>query len=62
MRAVIVPIYPMPARKPTQAEMDFARVEKAITFLEKNWTEQPDLGRMAREVHLSPFHFQRLFT
>lgn len=52
----------MPTRKPTQAEIDYARIEKAIRFLDEHRTEQPDLDRLARHVHLSPFHFQRLFT
>lgn len=52
----------MPTRKPNQAEIDYARIEKAISFLDEHRTEQPDLDRLARHVHLSPFHFQRLFT
>jgi len=52
----------MPTRKPSQDKIDYARIEKAIAFLGEHRTEQPDLDRMARHVHLSPFHFQRLFT
>ena len=40
---------------------DYQRIEKAIDFLSKNFRQQPDLDQVAREVHLSPFHFQRLF-
>src|ERR1044071_8131538 len=40
---------------------DYQRIEKAIEFIRTNFRQQPDLDQVAREVHLSPFHFQRLF-
>lgn len=40
---------------------DYERIEKAIIFLKKNFKEQPDLDEVAKQVYLSPFHFQRLF-
>lgn len=40
---------------------DYERIEKAILFLKQHFKEQPDLDEVARQVHLSPFHFQRLF-
>ena len=40
---------------------DYARIEKAILYLEKNFREQPDLRQVARSVNLSEYHFQRLF-
>lgn len=40
---------------------DYERIEKAIGFLARNFKEQPDLDEVARQVYLSPFHFQRLF-
>lgn len=40
---------------------DYERIEKAIVFLKQKFREQPDLDTVAREVYLSPFHFQRLF-
>ena len=40
---------------------DYQRIEKAILFLKENFRHQPDLDEVARQVHLSPFHFQRLF-
>ena len=45
-----------------QASLDYLRIEKAISFLQSNYTRQPDLSEVARSVHLSEFHFQRLFT
>ena len=41
--------------------IDYERIEKAIIFLKQNFKEQPCLGEVAKQVHLSPFHFQRLF-
>ncbi len=41
---------------------DYERIEKAITYLADHAAEQPDLDEVAAHVHLSPFHFQRLFT
>jgi AraC family transcriptional regulator, regulatory protein of adaptative response / methylated-DNA-[protein]-cysteine methyltransferase len=40
---------------------DYERIEKAIVYLKDNFKEQPDLDAVAKQVHLSPFHFQRLF-
>lgn len=44
-----------------QQSEDFQRIEKAIRFIEKNFTSQPTLDQMAKSVHLSKFHFERLF-
>lgn len=40
---------------------DFERIEKAILYLKENFKDQPDLDKVAGQVYLSPFHFQRLF-
>ncbi|MGG9963148.1 bifunctional helix-turn-helix domain-containing protein/methylated-DNA--[protein]-cysteine S-methyltransferase [Ferruginibacter sp. SUN106] len=40
---------------------DYERIEKAIVYLKENFRDQPDLDVVAKQVHLSPFHFQRLF-
>jgi AraC family transcriptional regulator of adaptative response/methylated-DNA-[protein]-cysteine methyltransferase len=40
---------------------DYSRIEKAILFLEENYHRQPELHEIADSVHLSDFHFQRLF-
>jgi AraC family transcriptional regulator, regulatory protein of adaptative response / methylated-DNA-[protein]-cysteine methyltransferase len=42
--------------------INYARIEQAILYLEKNFQRQPDLDELAEKVHLSPFHFQRIFT
>lgn len=40
---------------------DYQRIEKAIHFLKENFREQPNLDEVAKQVHVSPFHFQRMF-
>lgn len=40
---------------------DYARIERAIGYLETHAREQPELRAIARHVGLSEFHFQRLF-
>ena len=42
--------------------INYQRIERAIGFLENNFRHQPDLDVVAEKVHLSPFHFQRIFT
>jgi AraC family transcriptional regulator of adaptative response/methylated-DNA-[protein]-cysteine methyltransferase len=41
---------------------DYERVEQAIVFLEENFQRQPELKEIAASIHLSEYHFQRLFT
>lgn len=41
--------------------LHYARIEKAIRYLEEHSHEQPSLDELAKVVQLSPFHFQRLF-
>lgn len=40
---------------------DYERIEKAIGFIASNFQQQPNLDEVARQVHISPFHFQRMF-
>ncbi|HTA75943.1 MAG TPA: methylated-DNA--[protein]-cysteine S-methyltransferase [bacterium] len=40
---------------------DYDRIEKTIHYLDKHFQEQPSLEKIAQSIHLSPFHFQRLF-
>jgi AraC family transcriptional regulator of adaptative response/methylated-DNA-[protein]-cysteine methyltransferase len=47
--------------KLSQNQIDYARIEKAIHFLEKNFQKHPDLQEIADIVGLSEFHFQRMF-
>ena len=41
---------------------DYERIAKAIAYIGENVTAQPSLADVASHVHLSPFHFQRLFS
>src|SRR5215217_156512 len=45
-----------------QQEMNFSRIAEAIGYIKSNFKAQPGLEEVADKVHLSPFHFQRLFT
>ena len=45
----------------TQYELDYNRIAGAIEFLKLNYKRQPGLEEVAAHVHLSPFHFQRMF-
>ena|SRR6185312_5917542 len=42
--------------------INFNRIAKAIDFIQKNFKSQPQLEEVAGEIHLSPFHFQKIFT
>jgi AraC family transcriptional regulator of adaptative response/methylated-DNA-[protein]-cysteine methyltransferase len=46
----------------TEDNINYLRIEQAIQYLEENFQHQPRLDDVAETVHLSPFHFQRLFT
>ena len=46
----------------SQASVDYQRIEKAIQFLAENFHSQPSLKEIAGNIHVSEFHFQRLFT
>ena len=40
---------------------DYEKIEKAIGYIADHFKEQPDLDEVAKQVHVSPFHFQRMF-
>lgn len=40
---------------------DYQRIQTAIEFITANFQKQPDLDEVAKQVHVSPFHFQRMF-
>ena len=46
----------------TQEIINYERIAGAINYIKLNFKEQPNLDEVAEQVHLSPFHFQRLFT
>ncbi len=51
----------MPLNVCTQESEDYQRIEKAILFIESEFRSQPNLEEIASSVHLSKFHFDRLF-
>ena len=46
----------------TQEYINYNRVAEAIDYIKQNFKMQPDLDDVAKQIHLSPYHFQRLFT
>lgn len=46
----------------TQDTINFDRIAEAIDYIQNNFKSQPDLDEVAEKVHLSPYHFQRIFT
>lgn len=45
-----------------QQQLNYERIAEAIKYIQQNFREQPNLDQVAEHVHLSPFHFQRLFS
>lgn len=46
----------------SESNVNYQRIEQAIRYLEENFHHQPELDEVAEKVHLSPFHFQRIFA
>jgi AraC family transcriptional regulator of adaptative response/methylated-DNA-[protein]-cysteine methyltransferase len=46
----------------TQNQLNFSRIAEAIDYIKKNFKSQPNLDEVAKKVHISPSHFQRMFT
>jgi AraC family transcriptional regulator, regulatory protein of adaptative response / methylated-DNA-[protein]-cysteine methyltransferase len=46
----------------TQDSATYQKIEEAIGYINQNFRQQPSLEDIAEKVHLSPFHFQRLFS
>lgn len=46
----------------TQEILNYNRVAEAIAYIRANFRQQPSLEEVARGVHLSEYHFQRLFS
>jgi AraC family transcriptional regulator, regulatory protein of adaptative response / methylated-DNA-[protein]-cysteine methyltransferase len=45
-----------------QEQINYDRVAEAIDYIRDNFQSQPNLEAVAERIHLSPYHFQRLFT
>lgn len=46
----------------TQETINFSRIAEAITYIQQNFKTQPNLDEVAEQIHVSPAHFQRMFT
>lgn len=45
----------------SQESINYERIAEAIQYITENFKSQPDLDKVAEQVHMSPFHFQRMF-
>ena len=45
-----------------QQNINYQRIAAAIEYISTNFKAQPNLDEVAEKVHLSPFHFQRIFS
>ncbi len=45
----------------TEEHINYLRIAEAIDYIRTHFKQQPSLEEIAEHIHLSPFHFQRLF-
>jgi AraC family transcriptional regulator of adaptative response/methylated-DNA-[protein]-cysteine methyltransferase len=45
-----------------QEQINYERIAEAIDYIRDHFQTQPGLEEVADKIHLSPYHFQRLFT
>jgi AraC family transcriptional regulator of adaptative response/methylated-DNA-[protein]-cysteine methyltransferase len=45
-----------------QQNINYQKIAEAIAYIKSNFKEQPNLEDVAKQVNLSPFHFQRIFS
>ena len=45
-----------------QEKTNYSRIQEAISYINENFKSQPGLEEIAGKIHVSPFHFQKLFT
>jgi len=45
-----------------QDKTNYERIEEAIGYIKEHFKDQPSLEEVAEKIHLSPFHFQRMFS
>src|SRR4026207_221307 len=45
-----------------QEQTNFSRIAEAIGYITENYKAQPGLEEVAEKIHVSPFHFQRMFS
>jgi AraC-like DNA-binding protein len=47
---------------PTVSVVPDERIARAIAFMHEEYQASPSLSRIAQAVHISPFHFHRMFS
>jgi len=47
---------------PALGELGDGRIARAVAYLDDHFAESPNLATVAHAVHISPFHFHRLFS
>lgn len=43
-------------------QSNYERVETAINYINEHFKAQPSLDEIAKAIHVSPYHFQRIFS
>ncbi|MFI2742771.1 bifunctional helix-turn-helix domain-containing protein/methylated-DNA--[protein]-cysteine S-methyltransferase [Zhouia sp. PK063] len=46
----------------TQNQLNYNRIAEAIAYIKENFKSQPNLDDVAKKIHVSPSHFQKMFT
>lgn len=46
----------------TQDQLNYNRIADAIAYIQNNFSRQPSYEEVAKEINVSPFHFQKMFT
>jgi AraC family transcriptional regulator of adaptative response/methylated-DNA-[protein]-cysteine methyltransferase len=46
----------------TQQQLNYTRIAEAIAYIQNNFTDQPSFEEIAKEINVSPYHFQKMFT
>ena len=62
LRVVNMEVCSVPRTESVESAHDYRRMERAIAYVREYHLNQPELADIARHVHLSEFHFQRLFS
>lgn len=52
----------MDSKSDSYSGLNYSRIAEAIEYIQQNFNRQPGLDEIAEEVHVSPYHFHRLFT
>jgi len=47
---------------PVVGRVSDERIARALAYLHEHYPDSPSLTQLARQVHMSPFHFHRLFS